>query len=172
MTAASGSGSGLKTVPEDGVTALQPGQIRQAALPEGRAGSLRAWRGMYTQASISEAAGHEQQEQSHPGTLRPTSGSQQTRSRPSSAARASNASRSSSASGSTSTQGQQQHMQGGFQKPTVQAGLAERPGNSLAHKASASMQSSTLPKHGVKGSLLEVEGQEQAAALDLTDAER
>ncbi len=48
--------SPLRTVPEDMPAAMQAGTDRQGTSGEGRAGSLRAWRGMFTQAGTSEPA--------------------------------------------------------------------------------------------------------------------
>ncbi|KAL0035491.1 hypothetical protein WJX77_008723 [Trebouxia sp. C0004] len=48
--------SPLRTVPEDMPAAMQAGTGRQSMSAEGRAGSLRAWRGMYSQAGTSEPA--------------------------------------------------------------------------------------------------------------------
>ncbi len=48
--------SPLRTVPEDMPAAMQAGTDRQGTSGEGRAGSLRAWRGMYSQAGTSEPA--------------------------------------------------------------------------------------------------------------------
>ena len=48
--------SPLRTVPEDMPAAMQAGTDRQGISDEGRAGSLRAWRGMYSQAGTSEPA--------------------------------------------------------------------------------------------------------------------
>ncbi len=48
--------SSLRTVPEDMPAAMQAGTDRQGTSAEGRAGSLRAWRGMYSQAGTSEPA--------------------------------------------------------------------------------------------------------------------
>ncbi|KAA6427234.1 MAG: hypothetical protein FRX49_02991 [Trebouxia sp. A1-2] len=48
--------SPLRTVPEDMPAAMQAGIDRQTMSAEGRAGSLRAWRGMYSQAGTSEPA--------------------------------------------------------------------------------------------------------------------
>ena len=48
--------SSLRTVPEDMPAAMQAGTDRQGTPAEGRAGSLRAWRGMYSQAGTSEPA--------------------------------------------------------------------------------------------------------------------
>ena len=48
--------SPLRTVPEDMPAAMQAGTDRQGMSDEGRAGSLRAWRGMYSQAGTSEPA--------------------------------------------------------------------------------------------------------------------
>ncbi len=48
--------SPLRTVPEDMPAAMQAGTDRQGMFGEGRAGSLRAWRGMFSQAGTSEPA--------------------------------------------------------------------------------------------------------------------
>ena len=48
--------SSLRTVPEDMPAAMQAGTDRQGMSGEGRAGSLRAWRGMYSQGGTSEPA--------------------------------------------------------------------------------------------------------------------
>ena len=48
--------SPLRTVPEDMPAAMPAGTDRQGTSGEGRAGSLRAWRGMYSQAGTSEPA--------------------------------------------------------------------------------------------------------------------
>ncbi len=73
--------SPLRTVPEDMPAAMQAGTDRQGLSDEGRAGSLRAWRGMYSQAGTSEpareAASATQGSRVRQGSSRPSSAQQQ-----------------------------------------------------------------------------------------------
>ena len=176
----------LRTVPED-AAALQPGKplFQHATLPESRAGSLRAWRGMYTQASTSQTAPHGEKGQNN--CRQPGSASlQQKASCPSSATRPHSAARSSSASRPNSAQGQvvQQRpagVQRGFHSPTL-----PKPGwESLEKKAGSeggsegqdnlarcNLQACVLPRTDGKSPVAEDGAGKLATALDLTEAER
>lgn len=170
----------LRTVPEAAAArpALQPDQpvFKQATLAMGRAGSLRAWRGMYTQASTSQGyASHEEKGQN--SRTRPGSTSQQHRaSRPSTT-------RPHSASGSTSVtwpnsahqQGVQQQKPGaqrGSDKLALPASEEQASGQGQRCLANSSLQACTLPRPAGRGAVAEEEGRERAAVLDLTEAER
>ena len=163
----------LRTVPEDDATALQPGQFRQTALPEGRAGSLRAWQGLYTQASVSDAASNGQQSQTLNSTSRPTSAAKQQRSsRPSTAATSSSAFRPNSASGPRGSQRQEQQQ--AQQQTHSSSASGQNQGMETGCTLSGTLQSSvrgrgTSRGQGDSSTLTGCEGQEQA---DLTEAER
>ena len=165
----------LRTVPEDDATALQPGQFRQTALPEGRAGSLRAWRGMYTQASASRAALDSQQGQTLHSNLRPTSAAKQhTSLRPSSAHTSSSASRPTSASGSRGSR--RQDLQQQRQQKYTSSAVGQNEGREMDCTLSGALQArgrsrgrGTLLRQGDSSNMTGYEGQEKA---DLTGAER
>lgn len=178
----------LRTVPEDAAAAVQPGKplFQQGALPESRAGSLRAWRGMYTQPSTSQAASQEEKGQSH--SRRPSSASlQQKASRPSSATRSHTASMSSSASRPNSAQNQvvQQQQDAGVRRGS-HSSARSRPGSPSSekqagsegevggqeHLAPGNLQANMLPRPGVQSPVAEEGGRELAAAPDLTEQER
>lgn len=180
----------LRTVPEDAAAALQPSTplFQQASLPEGQVDSLRAWRGMYTQASTSQAASHEEKGQSH--CHRPSSASlQQKASCPSSATRSHTTSRSLSASRPNSTQNQdvqqQQQQQAGVQRGFHSSALA-RPGSrssekqagseggdlNQGHLATGNLQAYMLSRPGGPSPVSKEGEGEPAAAVDLTEPER
>lgn len=164
----------LRAVLEDTGTALQhsKGPFPQAALPEGRAGSLRAWRGMYTQASTSQvAAGDEAGQGSRSGACDASAH------RPAGAAQPHRVAISSSASRPHSTQDQgvqqqQSEAQGASHTSGSPAAEKQGSGHWQRHPASGSMQACKLAGPAGKGTMAEEEGREPGAALDLTEAER
>lgn len=164
----------LRTVPEEAGTALQPCQppFPPAAIPEGRAGSLRAWRGMYTQATPSQI---EASDETNEGSRSGVSGAFDQHHkvlRPATAARSHRVSRSTRASRphSAHAQGVQQQQSGARQRPPAAENQAK--GRRQGRPASAGVQAGMLPEPAGRGVVGEEEGREAGAVLDLTEAER
>ena len=142
--------SALRTVPEDFPTALQPGPFKQGSPAEGRAGSLRAWRGMHSQPCTSEAA-------NETASLGQNSHVRHSSSRPLSAQQQHGKHRQTPESEAHDQQADPAHMQ-----------LDQE--NALPVRAS--LRSGTPPKPRGRSTLTQWQAPNQAAALDLTEQER
>ena len=185
---ASGPCTALRTVPEDAAAALQPSKplLQPSGLPEGRAGSLRAWRTMYTQPSVSQAASHEETGQSH--GRRPRNASlQQKASCPSSATQSHSASTPPGASHPNSAQYQVVQQEAEVRRGS-HSSASSRPGSHSSEKqagsagegrgggedcsATGNRQAYMLPRPGGRSPVAEEGMREPAAALNLTELER
>jgi len=140
--------STLRTVPEDEATCLQAGPVRQGASGEGRAGSLRAQRGMYSQPCTSDAS----TEAASPSQAKQGS------SRPGSAQRQHGEHRQSARSRADG------------QQPANGQGQLSNQENAV--DCMAGMRSGTPPKPRGRSTLSAWEGQQHNSTLDLTDQER
>lgn len=176
----------FRTVPED-VAALQPGKplLQQAALPESRAGSLRAWRGTYTQASTCRTAPHGEKGDNHSRQLCNAAPQQKAScptgiTRPQTAARPSKASRPNSAQGQV-VQQQPVGVQRGSHASTLPRPGSESSGKKAGgvgssegqdHLAGGNLQACMLPRPEGKSPVAEDGAGKLAAALDLTETER